>query len=104
MPKEDTKKLNKKLQDLEIGGKINISNSKVDKFFEDNYNEPNEKIAKKAIKCTKCKGSSFADHHELKLHYKSKWHLFNIQISSRDKESLTLEEYDDHLLMNGINN
>lgn len=72
-----------------------MSNAKVDRFLEENF----ENTHKKVIKCTKCKGSSFSDHNELKSHYKSAWHDFNLQRLTKGQQSMTFAEYDDMILM-----
>ncbi len=75
---------------------FNFSSSKVDKYLDENY----EGFKPKNIKCTKCPGSSFTDHKDLKLHYKTEWHDYNIKQSSQSKPYVTLSEFDDLVLMN----
>ena len=93
MPKEVKEDKINQLNSLTFD--INISNSKVDKFLEENFN-----MKKKKIICTKCKDSEFSDNSELKAHYKTQWHEYNMKQLMNGKESLSLIEYDDFLLLN----
>lgn len=74
---------------------INIANSKVDQFLENNYSE---EFVPKKIKCTKCKDAEFNDNIELKSHYKSNWHLFNIQ--QKEKEPLSYDDFQCYQIIN----
>lgn len=86
------KKFNLALESLSL----NVSSCKVDAYLESNY----EEFKRKIIKCTKCKGSEFGDNILLKAHYKTEWHLLNIKRISSGLESLSIEEYDDYIIMN----
>ena len=55
---------------------------------------------KKKITCTKCKDTSYDNNDELRKHYKSNWHNFNVKLSAQNKPPLSAEEYDDFCLMN----
>lgn len=90
--KDKDKKLNLAFESLNL----NVSSCKVDAYLESNY----EEFKRKTIKCTKCKGSEFGDHILLKDHYKTEWHLVNIKRVSSGLESLSIEEYDDYIIMN----
>ncbi len=59
----------------------------------------NEEIKKKII-CTKCKDSSYENNDELRKHYKSNWHNFNVKLLAQNKLPLSAEEYDEFCLMN----
>jgi len=99
-PKETELNSVNKLDNLKLfseGNNFNISNAKVDRFLEENFQE---KVSVKVIKCTKCKESSFKDHGELKTHYKTNWHNYNVKQVAKSKETLSLNEYDDLVLLN----
>lgn len=76
---------------------FNFSSSKVDRFLDENYEG---QFKPKSVKCTKCPGSTFIDHKDLKLHYKTEWHDYNIKQVSHSKPTVTLSEFDDLVLMN----
>ena len=78
---------------------LKISNQAVDKFLNDNYGDAFKPETKKAILCTKCKGSNFNTQEDLRKHFKTNWHKFNATLSAKGKESLSAEEYDEFILL-----
>ena len=85
------------LDNINLLSNFHYSDYKVEKFFQENYSD----VAPKEIICTKCKGSSFKNNDELKIHYKTPWHELNIKRISSELESLTLEDYIDSTFMSG---
>ena len=77
---------------------MKISNQAIEKFLYDNADKE-DKPKKKALVCTKCKGSSFLEQDDLRKHFKTNWHNFNAKLSAQSKESLTAEEYDEYIMM-----
>ena len=83
---------------------MRISDVRVEKFIEENYNDDDgelktKKKNKKKLTCTKCKGSSFEDRDELRQHCKTNWHKYNALQSAKEGVSLSAEEYDEYVLM-----
>jgi len=80
---------------------MKISNQYIEKFLEDNYpEEVNTKAKKKTINCTKCKGCVFLEQSELRTHYKSDLHVFNVKRAAKGDSPLDMEEYIDHTHLN----
>ncbi len=79
---------------------LKISNQAIDKFLDDNA-DADKKPTKKELKCTKCKNSVFYEQDELRKHFKSNWHNFNVKQSAKEGGiSLSAEEFDECVLMN----
>ena len=83
---------------------MRISDVRVEKFIEENYNDDDgelktKKKNKKKLTCTKCKGSSFEDRDELRQHCKTNWHKYNALQSAKEGVSLSAEEYDEYVLI-----
>lgn len=60
---------------------MKIANAKVDAYL--NENEDKKDVIKKEYNCTKCKGSKFVDQDDLRKHYKTNWHNFNVKLVSK---------------------
>jgi ribosome maturation protein SDO1 len=83
---------------------MKISNQYIEKVLGDDGDDApkdveKEKI-KKSMKCTKCKNCVVADQDELRKHYKSEWHNFNVRRISKGEPSLECEEYIDQIHLN----
>jgi hypothetical protein len=77
---------------------MKVSNQMIEKMLNEDEDGKPKKNARKPF-CTKCKGSSFNDNSELRVHYKSNWHNFNVKLIAHGKDSLTAEEFDEYTLM-----
>ena len=81
---------------------MKISNQYIEKVLGDdgeNDDKTKEK-PKKTMKCTKCKGCIVNDPEELRKHYKTEWHNFNVKRLSKGESVLDTEEYIDHIHLN----
>ena len=84
---------------------MKISNQYIEKVLgddgDDDADKDKEKVkAKKSMKCTKCKNCLVYDQDELRKHYKSDWHNFNVRNLSKGEKVLDAEEYIDYIHMN----
>ncbi len=77
---------------------LKISNMSIYNMLNDDQEDKNKKSLKK-IFCTKCKGSDFSDKDDLRKHFKTPWHNFNVKLSGQAKESFTMEDFDEYALM-----
>jgi hypothetical protein len=82
----------------ETRANMKISNPMIEKLL--NEDDESKAKAKKAINCTKCKNSNFETQDDLRKHYKSDWHNFNVKLSSQGKESFDAEEYQEYIFIN----
>jgi hypothetical protein len=83
---------------------MKISNLYIEQVLGDDGDDTNKdkekQIPKRTMKCTKCKGCMVSDQDELRKHYKSDWHNFNVKRLSKGEQVLDAEEYIDHIHMN----
>ena len=92
---------NQKVEEVPVDtfANLKISNQMIEKFLNDNDDDPNKPIKRKAMTCTKCKDSSFYEQDALRKHFKTNWHNFNAKMSAQSKDSLSAEEYDEYIFM-----
>lgn len=80
---------------------MKISNQYIERVLgddgENNEKDKEKEKIKRSMKCTKCKGSLMFDQDELRKHYKSEWHNFNVRRLSKGEPVLDMEEYIDHI-------
>lgn len=83
---------------------MKISNQYIEQVLGDDGDEPEkDKIKekpKRTMKCTKCKSCVLSDQDELRKHYKSDWHNFNVKRLSKGEPVLDAEEYTDYIHIN----
>lgn len=94
----DISKLNLNTNTINNEPEIKFSNSVVNKFLDENYETNQSNI--NTYKCTKCKEAFFNKNEELRKHYKTAWHEFNVKLFSESKETMNLEEYTDFTFLN----
>lgn len=90
--KEEKKTEEEEMQ--ETFAKMKVSNHLIDRLLDDYEKDKLEEIAKnstepidttpkrKAIICTKCKGTEFYEQADLRKHFKTDWHTFNAKLSA----------------------
>ena len=59
----------------------NFSHCKVNDYLDKEFKE-----TAKLKECTKCKESQFVNNDELRKHYKSEWHVYNVKLLSSVKK------------------
>jgi len=79
----------------ETFAKMKVSNHLIDRLLDDYENDKIEEKKrnsndivveipkKKAIVCTKCKGTEFYEQADLRKHFKTEWHTFNAKLSAQ---------------------
>ena len=83
---------------------MKISNQYIEKVLGDdgdnNDKEKGKEKTKKTIKCTKCKDCLLFDQDELRKHYKSEWHNYNVKRLAKGEPVLNAEDFIDHIHLN----
>lgn len=96
--KAQNTKIEKKTEEEEMQetfAKMKVANHLIDRLLDDYEQDKLEEKAKnssvpidttpkkKAIVCTKCKGSEYYDQGDLRKHFKTEWHNFNAKLSAQ---------------------